>query len=141
MIQPTKMFEKGTRAYSQVYGSRELAKYFIGRPDGAIALLFPVSEKEAHEIVTNLPDELLELVKEHYGLVPAAVKADSIEEAAQEEEAEPLLVDVDGIDIDELDVTQLKDLAKQLDIKGYSKMTKDKLILAIGALAEASEEE
>lgn len=114
--------------------------------------------------MTNLPDELLELVKEHYNLVgatenvaapggglkeitgisPAAVNPESFVDPADDWlEPTPVKVDADPVqdgmeivpesveaidDLNELTVDELTDLAKELKLKGYSKLTKPDLI-------------
>jgi hypothetical protein len=146
-------------------GSRERASYFVGRPDWAHALRTYISENEAKSIVTNLPEELLEAVKEHYGLVekgtftnglPGEVLA--VTPNPDELLAAQILVKVeeelkDGslgseqfatiknevlkpsepeeVDIYSMNITQLRQVASQLEIKGYTKYTKDELIKKI----------
>jgi glycine cleavage system protein P-like pyridoxal-binding family len=145
---PVQIFEKSVHAYSQVYSSRERAKYFIGRPDGAIGLLFAVSEREMNEIMTNLPEELLEAAKKHYGLVSISDVSKSIEETF---ETENVLVhpsgevaielteqeDLEEVDIYKMNIKQLRQVASQLEIKGYTKYDKEELLKKIEEVADS----
>lgn len=160
MKKPVQIFRTNMRTYSHAgFGNREIASFFIGRPDGPTSNLYAVSEREAHELVTNLPDELLELIKTHYGLYESVIEPDK-EVAAQilvkvEEELqdgtlgakqfeaikEEVLTpsDEDEVDIYDMNITQLRQVASQLEIKGYTKYSKDELLKKIEEVAEASE--
>lgn len=146
----TCIHENKHHSYSDVFGSREIAKYRIGRPDGSPMKLFNVSEAEAISIVTNLPDELLEVVKQHYGLVEAAatdVVENLINELPDETPETPIVdgvyVDDEGdlnVNLEEMTVKDLKSLCKQLGITGYSDLNKEELIAAINQEVDDSDE-
>lgn len=72
--EPVQLFKSGTRAYSEVYGSRELASYRLGRPDGSIVRTFAISKREAVEVVKNLPAEL----KQEAGLVNGEFEVEAL---------------------------------------------------------------
>lgn len=145
-------------SYSDVYASRDRTAYRIGKPDGSPMKMYNVSESEAISIVTHLPEELLEAVKKHYNLVEAAPGAgvNTTSEADHaghtdeltDDELISLLSDKSvsedkedfNVEINDMDVPQLRELAKQLEIRGYSKMTKDVLIAAINDVVDSQEE-
>lgn len=144
-----------------------MAAYCIGRPDGARMALYNVTQQQAEEIVTNLPEELLELVKSHYNLVEAAENIaapggglaeitgdipnvvesepvtltaaftdpadDWIDETPAPIDADPIQdgmeivpESVEGVDdLNELTLEELKDLARELKMTGYSKYKAD----------------
>jgi hypothetical protein len=144
MIQPVQIFPTSMNTYSTF--CRERASYFIGRPDWAMAQRTNISEREALEIVKNLPEELLEVVKEHYKLVPMEVVAESIVETFEK----PVLIHDNGeielteeeetIDLDKMNITQLRKLASELEIKSYTKYDKEELKAKIEELVESEGE-
>lgn len=107
--------------------------------------IFNVSEQEAREIFTNLPEELLEIVKSHYGLGAAETPTvQTVDEKPSDEGTAHEIVLVDDIqlnddeektveksDLKKLTVKELKDYAKLLEIKGYSKLNEHELIEAV----------
>jgi hypothetical protein len=167
MKQPTQIFPTSMRTYSDVYASRASAAYMIGRPDGAMGKRYAVSKDEALEIVTNLPEELLEAVKEHYSLIPSGVTA-YLAKAAEPVTAEAILQKVEeelqdgtlglkqfeaikaeyedpaeeeGIDLGSMNIKQLRKVASDLGITGYTKYDKDTLKEKIETFAAESEEQ
>lgn len=135
-------------SYSDVFGSREAAAYIIGRPDGSPMKLYNIGQSEVVSLLTTLPEELLEIVKEHYNLVeaaPAEPTIEDIEHLAQAITEAPPSVDVDlddfNIDVESMELPQLRSLAKQLDIKGAHKLGKAKIIELIDELVTNQQEE
>lgn len=181
MKQPVQIFPTQTHSYSDVYASREKTKYRIGRPDGSPMMCFNISEKEAVTILTSLPNELLEIVKDHYGLEepkpfdPSSLSNELLEyikehygltegshfgvgevdraipieneedtkhpEYPPETEEDTTTPVEEGISLEEMTRDQLRDLCKQLEIKGYGKWSKEEMIKAIETLATESDDE
>lgn len=137
--QPTSIFPIKTHAYSDVYASRTRAIYSVGRPDGALARNFNLSKDEAEQIVTNLPEELLEVVKEHYGLVEGEKEPETEQEV---EEVEEVKEDesVPSKTIEEMTARELKDLARQLEIP-YSNKSKDEMVESINKFLDESDDD
>lgn len=113
----------------------------LGRPDWTVSKCTALSERETVEALTNLPDDLLELVKSHYGLSGAA-ETPVIQTVDESTNHKVLLTDdvnlndedektVEKSDLKKLSVKELKENAKLLEIKGYSKLNEDELIEAI----------
>lgn len=144
-------------SYSDVFASRERTAYRVGRPDGSLMKVFNIGESEAYTICTNLPEELLEIIKDHYGLIeldkanvkmtPEQLEAEDKELAkvtapeVSSEVSDALTEAVDeGMDIESLTRDELRGLARQLEIKNYSKMTVDQLKSAIDEVVNAPEE-
>jgi Rho termination factor, N-terminal domain len=140
MPQPVQLFPAKVRAYSDVFGSREKVAYFIGRPDSTYLKCYGLSERETIELLTNLPEELLEVVKKHYHLIPdpnhapslmdketkeTAVEAETVEEFIEAHEK------AEEVDLHEFSRNELRELAKELGVKGYADMKKDDLVQAI----------
>lgn len=119
MIHPVQIFKTSIPCYSDVYASRERAKYRIGRPDGSPMSCYNLSEKETITILTNLPPELVEVVKQHY----------------KTSEDQTVTVD-EGLALEEMSRDNLRQLCKDLDIKSYGKMTKEEMIAAIEEVSE-----
>lgn len=150
MKQPVQLFPTALGSYSDVYASREKTAYRVGRPDGSPMSCYNLSEREAKELLENLPEELLEHVKEHFGLVeggfPDKEEPSSVNEAKElieevKKESEVVAELEDGLPLEEMTRDKLRDLCKQLDITGVSKYTKDELVEAIYKHAEESEDE
>lgn len=156
MKQPVQLFPTTLGSYSDVYASREKTAYRVGRPDGSPMTCFNLSEREAKEMLSHLPEELLQHVKDHYDLVPSAVLKELEEELADgmmSKNQYEDIVDTDvtdesivseleeGVPLEEMTRDQLRDVCKTLEITGYSKLSKDELIAAIYKHAEESEEE
>lgn len=144
MRKPVQIFPTQTHSYSDVYASRQKTKYRIGRPDGSPMMCYNISEAEAKTILTSLPDELLEVVKEHYNLVPAHQTFYGVGEVEQmiPKTEEDMTVPVEeDISLDEMTRDQLRDICKQLEIKGYGKWSKEEMIEAIEKTALESEDE
>lgn len=153
-------------SYSDVFASRERTAYRVGRPDGSLMKVFNIGESEAYTICTNLPEDLLEIIKEHYGLVtideanakmsPEQLEAEDRElaevvPAPELPPTEPIEVAdalpdavieevVEGMDIESLTRGELRGLARQLEIKNYSKMTVAELKSAIEEVVNTPEE-
>lgn len=108
-------------SYSDVFASNQLTTYQIGRPDGPQMRMYNISEEEAKTICRNLPSELLEVVKEHYGLKEAAYPEGN--------NMERTLIEVIK-EIKTAPLKEIKAICKELDIKTTGK-TKDKLIESI----------
>lgn len=122
--------ENKHHSYSDVFGSRELTAYRIGRPDGSPMKMFNVSQSEAESICRNLPAELLDVVKEEYKLVEAATNEDNSNK--------PLVEIIK--EMKDMPAKGLKAICKELDIKSTGK-TKEKMIEAICfSLLEGMEE-
>ena len=118
--------ENQHHSYSDVFGSRELTAYRIGRPDGSPMKMFNVSKNEAESICRHLPVELLEIVKDEYGLVSASETNKELYQVIKEMKEAP--------------VKSLKTICKELDIKPAGK-TKEKMIEAICiSILEGAEE-
>lgn len=145
MKKPVQIFPTQMNTYSAF--CRERAAYFIGRPDWAMANRIAVSEREAVEIVQNLPEALLNVIKEHYGLVEVEKVAESIVENVKEVESIVIAPDGevsindtdDDMDIEKMNLTQLRQLAKQLDIPSYSRLNTTDLRKKINELVESEE--
>lgn len=144
MKQPTQIFPIKIHAYSGL--SREKAVYSVGRPDWAKMQNLSISANEAREIMTNLPPELLEIVKDHYGLVKLTdnvlrdntITTDDISSLTSEDQ---VVTVEEGIALEEMTRDELRQLCKQLEITGYSSWSKEKLIEAIEKVALESDDE
>lgn len=110
-------------SYSDVFGSREPSVYVIGRPDGSPMKLYNVGYDEAVSLVTTLPEELLEVVKAHYGLIEGEprlfVAADLTPEQLEEVKNYFSLVDVEFVtDVTEDGLLSEEELVKLLNVSG-----------------------
>lgn len=160
MKKPVQIYRTNMRVYSHAgFGNREIASFYIGRPDGPTSNLYAISEREAHELITNLPDELLEVIKNHYGLGKAIDSdkeyASQVLEKVEEELKDGVLgtkqyesikeevltpLDDEEVDVYSMNITQLRQVASELEIKGYTKYNKEELLKKIEKVAEASED-
>lgn len=155
MKKPVQIFKSTVHAYSDVYASKERASYTIGRPDGARAACFNISEREAHEILANLPEELkpegadldhltdeqLDSIKLKYGLVSAEAVEEEVSDGAMgPKQFEKLKEDETGEDIpgipdkpyEDMGVRELREVMKVLDVEGRTNITKkDDILKAI----------
>lgn len=110
-------------SYSDVFGSREPSAYVIGRPDGSPMKLYNVGYDEAVSLVTTLPEELLEVIKAHYGLIEGEEKpfvaADLTPEQLEEVKQYFSLVDVVFVtDVTEDGLLSEEELVKLLNVSG-----------------------
>ena len=147
MKQPVQLFPTKLGSYSDVYASREKTAYRVGRPDGSPMSCYNLSEREAKELLENLPEELLDHVKEHFGLVegesgelvPETEATELIEEVKEETEALESLED--GKPLEEMTGDELRDLCKQLGLTGYSRMKNDEMVELLYKHAEESDDD
>ena len=124
MKKPVQIYRTNTHCYSDVYASREKAIYRIGRPDGSPMSCYNISLNEAKSILANLPSELVDYVKEYYGIEGKATDP--------EEKDVPL---------EDMSRSDLRQLCKDLEITGYGKWSKEEMIAAIEKVAFASDDE
>jgi len=130
---------------SDVFNSSGVAKYQIGLEDGSPIKKYNITEKEAHEILTNLPEELLEFVKAHYNLADVTITQHiPIVNVPTVEDVIVIPVGLDDgetLDLEPMTVEDLRSLARQLDIKGYSRMNKAELHEAINEIVDTASDE
>lgn len=129
MKQPTQIFKSTVHAYSDVYGSRQKAEYAIGRPDGARASCFNLSENEVKEILDNLPEEFEIKAPEKDNETSKDVNETTIDSGQLNE----FMNQEEEKNLEDMSVPELRKEAKSIGISGYSDMRRDELVKAIYA--------
>lgn len=127
------------------YNCRTMAKWFLGREDEPLQLKHKLCDSCAKHLVTNLPKELIEAALDT--LSESEFKLEPGEPLVNQEVLDKMESDIltgMGVspealetelklpdDYDGMNIRELRELAKRLNMSGYSGLSKEELIEAI----------